>query len=114
VVLHFEKIIYLVHDDLKSLLLIVIFFLDFEGSNQVHDLILVFDRVDPPVLYDEGQLRHFFLGFFGVLIVVKNVSHDSDQHVKKHNTHDEGHKQKEEKTDNCHFIVEVLFSAQLA
>ena len=42
---------------------------DLEPSDDVHDVFLVFDGVDPPVFDDEGQLRVSLLGFSDFIIL---------------------------------------------
>ena len=83
-------------DEAIELALTIIFVKNVEGGNEVNDLVLFFDWMDPPIVHDEFQLRDLTIavGDFGVL--VKGLTHDCDQHVQQMDTHEQ--RKEEEKS----------------
>ena len=62
---------------------------DGESSHEVNYLLLFVDRVYPPVVHHEGELRHFGFCFGQFLALAEAVAHYGDEHVEKMNTHEE-------------------------
>ena len=98
---------------LESLFITIIVLVNFKGCNQVHDLILVSNRVDPPIFDDEGQLVHLFLSLLIKFVAFKYISHDGNEHVEQMDTHEEAHQCEQDHQRWSHAVVQVKVSVEL-
>ena len=112
--LHTIEYFHLGVDILEPLLVTIIILVDFVCSYQVHNLVLVLDRVNPPILDDERQLVHFLLGLFISLVVVEYISHDGNKHVEQMDTHKEAHESEENHECWSHAVVQVQVCIELS
>lgn len=68
--------------DILELLSFLFFILHFESCDQIHNLILVLDRLEVPILNDELKLLKLQVGLPQLKVVVKRRRHERDQHFK--------------------------------
>ena len=95
-------------DDCIEFVVFVVFVVDVKSGNEVNDLVLVFDGVDPPVVDNEFQLRNFTvaLGNFGIF--VEGLTHDGNKHIQKMNTHKQSKCCEENGQDWRHLVISKL------
>ena len=68
--------------DILELLSFLFFILYFESCDQIHNFILVLDRLEVPILNDELKLLKLQVGLPQLEVVVKRRRHERDQHFK--------------------------------
>ena len=62
-----------------------------EGCNKVNNFLFVLDWINPPIVNDKVELTNFPITFSDLIIVIKWLSHDSNEHVQHMDGHDKAH-----------------------
>jgi len=78
------------------------FVLYVEGCNEVNYFFFVFDWVNPPVVDHKFKLRYFTIAVSNFGVFIEGLAHDSDQHVKQMDTHEECDQEKQNFQNNGH------------
>ena len=112
--LHFEEAVNFVVDLVEPLLFALILFTYFECGNQVDNLILILDRVDPPIVNNECKLTHFLIGLFVISIIGKTFSHNGDQHIEQMDTHEETKQEEDWEQNWRHIVFEIDFRVEFS
>ena len=113
--LHADERIYLLHHDflinlhrllvnfkrddfIKHLVhfLVVMVWFWVTRSYNIHNFVLIFDGVDPPIFYHELKLSNIFTSLFFGTIPFEAVTHDGDEHIQ----HVDAHKETEEEEEH--------------
>jgi len=84
------------------------FILHVESGDEIDNFFFIFDRMDPPIIDDEFQLRYLSVAFSNFGIFVERLSHDSNQHVQQMDAHEQTKQEEKNFQDNGHFVLSIF------